>query len=224
MKIAFPAAKSLFGWGANEEHYTAVPALDHTPFSQSGWPLPSPQWWVLATDIMNRPDLGVDCTKLFPYWLSEAKAGRMPWLKYLIWQAKIYDVRYSWVQQKSSEHFDHIHISARTDHLQTSLGSWSLLPGAPPAPKEEDMPMYVWCNGALWASNGAWRYHVPANVAGVKRVFEAQGWAWKSDTDQRFQVTPDELSGFGRDVAEVGAGPELLQHTHENSPTGPAQV
>lgn len=127
---AYPraAAAHLFSWYANEAHYQAVPPQDHTPFSQTGWPLPSPQWWVFATDVMHRPDLGVDCNLLFPYWLAEAKAGRMPWLKYLIWRAQLYDVRNRWAPQANSGHFDHIHLSARTDHQYTSLGSWSITP------------------------------------------------------------------------------------------------
>jgi hypothetical protein len=129
LKVAFPRAKNLFGWYANEAHYTAVPAEDHTPFSQTGWPVPDPQWVVCATDVMHRPDLGVDCGKLFPYWLAEARAGRTPWVKYLIWQATLYDVRNGWRPQANRGHFDHVHISTRTDHINTHLGSWSLVPG-----------------------------------------------------------------------------------------------
>ena len=136
MKAAYPRAadQRQFSWHANEAHYQADKPQDHTPYSFDGWPLPCPQWWVFATDIMHRPDLGVDCNKLFPYWLTEARAGRMPWLKYIIWQARIYDVRHDWRAQANSGHFDHIHLSTRTDHRLTSLGSWSLLP-----PGEDDM-------------------------------------------------------------------------------------
>lgn len=130
LKVAYPraAAINLFSWYANEAHYQAEPPQDHTPFSATGWPLPSPQWVVFATDVMHRPDLGVDCFKLFNYWLAEAKAGRMPWLKYLIWQGKSYDVRSNWAAHTSVGHYDHIHISTRTDHEHTSLGTWELIP------------------------------------------------------------------------------------------------
>lgn len=131
LKATFPrgAAANLFGWYANEAHYQANPPQDHTPYSATGWPLPSPQWYVFATDVMHRPDLGVDCNVLFPYWLAEAKAGRTPWVKYLIWQAKLYDVRNNWAPQANSGHFDHIHISVRTDWVNKGLGAWSLTPG-----------------------------------------------------------------------------------------------
>lgn len=129
MKVAYPSAASTFSWYANEAHYTANPPQDHTPFSATGWPNASPEWWVFATDIMHNPQLGVDCNVLFQYWITEARAGRMPWLKYIIWQAKLYDVRNQWRPQSNSGHFDHIHMSARTDFQHTGLGSWSLTPG-----------------------------------------------------------------------------------------------
>lgn len=128
MRVAFPRAAGLFSWYANEAHYTAVPAQDHTPFSQTGWPQASPEWWVFATDVMHRPDLGVDCNVLFEYWLGEARADRMPWCKYLIWQGTLYDVRYGWRPQAASGHYDHIHISTRTDFRTRGLGSWSITP------------------------------------------------------------------------------------------------
>jgi hypothetical protein len=77
---------------------------------------------------MHHPESGVDCGALFAYWLAEAKAGRMPWLKYLIWRATIYDVRHHWAPQPSAGHFDHVHLSARTDTESLHLGDWSPLP------------------------------------------------------------------------------------------------
>jgi hypothetical protein len=127
-KAKYPSA-GPFSWHANDEHYQSNEPGDHTPYSHDGYKTsPSPYPIVFATDVMNQPSKGVDCQKLFNYWLAEAKAGRMPWLKYLIWQAKIYDVRHGWATQASSEHFDHIHISTRTDYQRASLGTWSLFP------------------------------------------------------------------------------------------------
>lgn len=102
---------------------------DHAPFSQTAWPVPLPGYVVCALDIMDRPDLGLDCDAIFAYTLAEARAGRMPWLKYLIWQAKIYDVRNQWKPQTSHGHFDHIHESVRSDWIDKSIGSWSPLGG-----------------------------------------------------------------------------------------------
>lgn len=140
LKAAFPQGR-YFNWEANEAHYTAYPPEDHTPYSYTGWPLPSPHWVVFATDIMTS-DVGgaAGGQKLFDYYISQARAGKMPWLKYLIWQAKLYDVRNNWNSQPNSGHYDHIHFSARTDFEHYSLGDWSVVPVAPKPPENDMTP------------------------------------------------------------------------------------
>lgn len=123
------AAAGCFGSIGNLDHLLADPPQDHCPYSQTGWPLPHPYPYVTASDIMHRPDLGVDCNQIHANLLAAAKAGRLPWLKYWIWQGKRYDIRNNWVPVAASGHYDHIHISARTDHITTSLGGWHPLPG-----------------------------------------------------------------------------------------------
>lgn len=156
MKVAYPkaAAKNIFSWYANEAHYTAVPPQDHTPFSATGWPGVSPRWYVFATDIMHRVDLGVDCNVLFPYWLKEAKAGRFPSLKYIIWQARLYSVQNNWNSQANSDHFDHIHLSFRTDFRDTPLGSWSLIPGGNQSQGDDVARIFQFPAGAYWLAKG----------------------------------------------------------------------
>jgi hypothetical protein len=131
LKAARPAAANAncFGSIGNMEHLLADPPQDHTPYSQTGWPVHSPYPVVCASDIMHRPDLGVDCNAIHVHLLADAKAGKLPWLKYWIWQGKRYDVRNNWVPVAASGHFDHGHISIRTDHVNTSIGSWHPLPG-----------------------------------------------------------------------------------------------
>lgn len=205
MKAAFPAASSTFGWYANEAHYQANPPEDHTPFSATGWPLPSPQWFVFATDIMHNPGLGVDCNVLFSYWISEARAGRMPWLKYLIWQAKIYDVRNGWRPQSNSGHFDHIHISARTDFLNGGLGSWSLVPGQP---KElTDMPLVFKAvpTGRVGVTGGAGWTHIadPKRMGSVRYVIELNGGKWPDPLPEVPDAELDSGGLFGPQVQAV---------------------
>jgi hypothetical protein len=132
LKAAHP--QLVYGTLGDDSHLNAVPPEDHTPFSATGYPKASPYPVVHALDVMHHPESGVDAGKLFAYWLAEAKAGRMPWLKYLIWQAKIYDVRFGWRPQSSSGHFDHVHLSSRTDAENTHLGAWSPVP-------EDDMAL-----------------------------------------------------------------------------------
>lgn len=182
MKAGFPRAANLFSWYANEAHYQAEPPQDHTPFSATGWPQTSPFWWVFATDVMHRPNLGVDCNVLFAYWLGEAKAGRMPWLKYMIWQAKRYDVRNAWRPVTSSGHFDHVHLSARTDHRLTSLGSWDPT-GIADEPGDDTMQCLIHYSddpvpGRVWLADRMLRRVVepaelvdnPADAAFLKQV------------------------------------------------------
>ncbi|HEX6872133.1 MAG TPA: hypothetical protein VF163_13630, partial [Micromonosporaceae bacterium] len=131
MRAAFPRAS--FSWYSDDAHYQADFPQDHTPYSFDGWPVANPYPRVCATDIMHRPDLGVDCDELLPYWLAEARAGNTPWRKYMIYKATIYDVRFGWRAQESSGHHEHIHLSDRTDWVDRSIGSWSPVPG------DEDM-------------------------------------------------------------------------------------
>lgn len=121
-------AANIFGSIGDYAHLTADTPQDHAPYSQTGWPVPTPYPVVTASDVMHRPDLGVDCTVLVPYWLASAKAGRMPWLKYIIWHGKRYDVRNGWQPVAASGHFDHAHLSGRSDKVSTGLGGWNPIP------------------------------------------------------------------------------------------------
>lgn len=138
LKAARPeAAKAgCFGSIGDTAHLTANKPQDHCPFSTTGWPLSHPYPYVTAGDIMHRPDLGVDCTKIHAGLLAAAKAGLLPWLKYWIWQGKRYDVRNNWAPVTASGHYDHIHLSSRTDHINTSIGSWHPLEEADMTPDE----------------------------------------------------------------------------------------
>lgn len=201
MKVAHPkaATKNLFSWYANDAHYQAVPPQDHTPFSATGWPGPSPRWWVFATDIMHRPDLGVDCAVLFPYWLGEAKAGRFPSLKYIIWQAKLYSVQNNWNPQGNSDHYDHIHLSFRTDYQNTSLGSWSLVPGG-----DDDMQFFQAEDQSAGRMNGCTYEFAPDLPTLLK-------WQAKYPTAPRLKVTKTELlSGvYGREIGPSAPVPPV---------------
>jgi hypothetical protein len=120
---------SIIGTIGDSAHLLATRPEDHTPYSQTGWPVRHPYPNIAAIDIMHRPDLGMDCNAIFPHWLAAARAGQLPWLKYVIWQAKRYDVRNSWNPVSSSGHHDHMHASVRSDHITSSIGSFHPLPG-----------------------------------------------------------------------------------------------
>lgn len=153
LKAARPAAAkaACFGTIGNLEHLLADPPQDHTPYSQTGWPLPHPYPRITATDIMHRPDLGVDCNEIHKHWLASANAKQIPWIKYWIWQGKRYDVRNNFNPVAASGHFDHIHGSQRTDHIETSIGGWHPLPG-----QGDEMQFIAQLAGsqACWLTNG----------------------------------------------------------------------
>ncbi|HET8684965.1 MAG TPA: hypothetical protein VFM54_24295 [Micromonosporaceae bacterium] len=115
----------------DDAHLMADYPQDHTPYSRTGWPVAHPYPLVTALDLTHAPGVpgGVDCDEVSSYWLAEARAGRMPWAKYLIWRATLYHARDRWVPRPNSGHHDHIHLSTRTDHITTALGGWPALPG-----------------------------------------------------------------------------------------------
>lgn len=150
-KLARPAREMkdrmvAAGWPAKEigtlgadtkDQLQNDPPKDHCPFSSTGWPVKHPYPYVTALDYMHRPEKGLDCNKLFAYRIAEARAGRTPWTKYLIWKATLYHARDGFLPQESSKHFDHIHESIRSDWVDKSIGDWSPLP-------EEDDDMGAW--------------------------------------------------------------------------------
>lgn len=209
LKVAYPRAASahLFGWYADESHYQAVPPQDHTPYSQTGWPLPSPQWVVFATDVMHRKDLGVDCAVLFSYWIGEARAGRMPWLKYIIWEAKLYTVRTGWRAEANTGHYDHIHLSARTDHRTTSLGAWSVVPMGDDVTLEN--PDKAWVNNS---ADGIARLTRMDDTAQYQNSTGVEG-----PVEENKLVTA--IKRLGSDVTELKARPPV-----QSAPVDPATL
>lgn len=120
------------GWYADDAHYFADWPEDHTPFSMTDWPVECPRWVVFALDVMTGRDLTVDVLdQLVAYWLTEARAGRMPSLKYLIFHNRIYLVWRDFVADEyRGEWHSHAHLSFRTDYETRSWpAGWSPIGG-----------------------------------------------------------------------------------------------
>lgn len=132
IQAAVPGA-TIYVLGAEQSHLQVPFPQDHAPFSFTPWDGPLPGYVVCAVDYMHDPDGGLDCETLFQRWLADCKAGRRPWTKYLIWKAKLYDVRNDWEPQANSDHFDHIHESTRSDYADASIGDYH------PLGDEDDM-------------------------------------------------------------------------------------
>ncbi len=125
--IAGPWDASTIGTIGDEAHLTAEVPQDHCPFSVTGWPGNHPYPLILAIDVMDNPSAGRDVNALVAYWIGEARLGHTPWVKYVIWRGQRWDVRNNWSAVSASGHFDHAHVSFRTDYALSSVGSWQVL-------------------------------------------------------------------------------------------------
>lgn len=122
------------GWGAvsigtigDRAHLTADPPQDHTPYSHTGWPVANPYPYVHAIDTSSGGPEGMPLADLGRQWIDDARSGLTPWVKYIVWQGKRYDVRNEWSPLDADDHFDHIHISMRTDWTYKSVGTYRVV-------------------------------------------------------------------------------------------------
>jgi hypothetical protein len=122
------------GWPAlslgtlgDEAHLTADRPQDHTPFSVTGWPGASPYPYVLAFDAGHAPSQGFDMGPVVARWLADARDGKTPWVKYIVWRGQLYDVRRDWAPSGASGHYDHAHVSFRTDWYGKSIGGYPVV-------------------------------------------------------------------------------------------------
>lgn len=100
-------------------HLNADPAEDHTPYSETAWPLPLPGYIVCAIDLAEVRNLGAAI-------LRGARAGKYPWLKYINVGQRHYHCRDGF--QASVYNSDtHNHLSIRTDYIDASIGDFDPL-------------------------------------------------------------------------------------------------
>src|SRR5262245_52994514 len=94
--LATPVAqmqRTIQGYGyvvyayPDESHQKASTPEDHTPYSATGWPVPSPRWYGMAIDIMPKKDGMAGLTKLARQIISDKNAGvpGTEWIKYMNW-------------------------------------------------------------------------------------------------------------------------------------------
>lgn len=148
---------TILGTIGNEDHLTASFPEDHTPFSYSAYPVKLPGWWVTACDIANSKGWG-DAI------LRDARAGLLPWLKYMNVAGK----HYAWTdgfKQGFANSDQHIHLSCFSDDLGMSIGGYN--PLNPPVTTNREVPTM---NGKIVKGEPAQCVPVPV-VTGRKRIF-----------------------------------------------------
>lgn len=117
---------AVLGTLGNEAHLQAGFPEDHAPFSFTAWPVPLPDYVVTAIDLANDQGLGEAI-------LRDARAGELPWLKYMNVAGRNY--AYSDKFQEGSENADqHIHLSVFSDETWLDISGYDPLAG----PSEED--------------------------------------------------------------------------------------
>jgi hypothetical protein len=125
---AFMAAgwpTSSLGTIGNSAHLTASTPQDHCPFSATGWPNPNPYPYVLAFDASHEGVREAQLDAIVTRWVAQARAGHTPWVKYIIYKGHSWGVRSGWIEREASGHYDHVHVSMRTDYYLTSIGVWN---------------------------------------------------------------------------------------------------
>lgn len=115
----------VLGTIGNNAHLTSNRPQDHTPFSSTAWPDPLPGYIVTAIDLAPAAGLGEAV-------LAAARAGKLPWLKYMNYDGKHYEHGDGFKKGTSSKD-EHLHLSQRTDYLNAELAAdWiNVKPGKP---------------------------------------------------------------------------------------------
>lgn len=149
------------------------------------------------------------------FLVKECRAGRITWIKYIIYNRRIWAASSKWVTRKytgSNPHDKHIHVSSKPDTASESstkkVGLTALLP-KPKPPATGPVPKYA--NGSR--QNSASKNNVGTDVAtlqrfiGEKQAGPADG-RWDAKTTAGVKWYQKEILGFsGKDVDGI-AGPK----------------
>lgn len=133
---------SILGTIGNEEHLQKSMPQDHTPFSFTAWPDPLDGYMVTAIDLANTNGLGQKIE-------DQARAGKLPWLKYMNHSGQHLDSRdldgdgKTFEESPSSD--EHVHLSIRTDWQHRSIGIFDpFSTGGEDDMDEQDAKFLIW--------------------------------------------------------------------------------
>lgn len=111
----------------NNNHLDHQPPEDHTPYSATGWPIPTPYGWGTAIDIMPDGNVPFSLQALGAQIFADVQAGRAGFVKYMNWgptsnRSAVQDYWQPNHGRKNSSDTGHTHISCRSDVVTSS--SW----------------------------------------------------------------------------------------------------
>lgn len=172
-------ARTLRGHGytvytrGNDDHMEAVPPEDHTPFSQTGWPVESPEWYGHADDIMPQgiptgcPTLAQLGDQLFNDKTANVPGARL--IKYMNWEpngpgrACYHDAWEPTHKRTMSTDRGHIHVSFRSDATHSDE-----MAGYDPVQRWKDKNMAITSDDArkVWRTDGSVDNDWPAEYGG----------------------------------------------------------
>lgn len=136
IQVTFTPPADTLGTIGDTAHLDAEPPEDHTPYSETGWPGPTPYGVVTALDYN-----GPGWQSLFRYLIAERRAGRMLWIKYINFQGNHHRWEPDYSVTPSSDWAGHGHLSIRSDWCDRSTGlSVQQLTGGSPGPTPPPPP------------------------------------------------------------------------------------
>jgi len=121
IRATFNPPADTLGVLGNDAHLDAEPPEDHTPYSETGWPEPTPHGIVTALDYNGPGWEGV-----FEHLINERHAGRMLWIKYINFRGIHHSWEPDYQARPSTDWTGHGHVSIRSDHCYTSTGLTAL--------------------------------------------------------------------------------------------------
>lgn len=109
--------RDTLGTIGDTAHLDAEPPEDHTPYSETGWPEPTPHLIVTALDYQ-----GPGWEALFEHMINTRHAGGFPWIKYINFRGIHHSWEPNYEAHPSSDWTGHGHLSIRSDWCFTSTG------------------------------------------------------------------------------------------------------
>lgn len=111
----------------NTDHLDHIPPEDHTPYSETGWPITTPYGWVTAIDVMPPASAALPSLQALGAQIFADRQAGVPdvsWLKYMNWgpvsdSRAVHDQWQPGHLRWTSSDTGHIHASCRSDRVTT---------------------------------------------------------------------------------------------------------